>query len=264
MIEQFLLGTIQGIVEWLPVSSEGTLLLANEMLLKNSLSFEAAVRMALFLHFGTFLAALVYFRKDVGKLLKALLRFPQASKENQNIITFLIITTMISGVLGLTLIKCVEHLATDFAMNGRSITLLIGILLLGTAFLELRAKRSGYRNAPDINWWDGILLGIAQGFAALPGFSRSGLTVSALLLRKFDKTIALKLSFLMSLPIVLAGNIVMHFKDMHITKESLIGLAASFVFGLATIHILLKVAEKVNFGYFVLFFGLLTIAASLI
>jgi len=136
---------------------------------------------------------------------------------------------------------------------------------LNPAFLELNTKKKGgYRTVRDLKMIDGVLLGIVQGFATLPGFSRSGLTVSALLLCKLDKTYALKLSFLMSLPIVLGGNLVFNFNAFALSVEALVGLFFSFIFGLATIHLLLKIAQKVNFGYFVLFFGILTILSSVV
>jgi undecaprenyl-diphosphatase len=95
--------------------------------------------------------------------------------------------------------------------------------------------------------------------AVLPGLSRSGLTISALLLRKFDNASALKLSFLMSLPVVLGGNIVLNFKYFTFSTELLLGLIFSFIFGLLTISLLLKIARKVNFGWFVLIFGVVMI-----
>ncbi|VAW17354.1 Undecaprenyl-diphosphatase, partial [hydrothermal vent metagenome] len=124
-----------------------------------------------------------------------------------------------------------------------------------------KSKMISTRTPTDIKMIDSVTLGIVQGFAALPGLSRSGLTVASLLLRKFDEEQAIRLSFLMSIPIVLAGNILLNIKDFNPTLENLFGFFFSFVFGLATIHILLKVAKKVNFAYFVLLFGLLMIGS---
>ena len=92
---------------------------------------------------------------------------------------------------------------------------------------------------------DGVLLGVAQGLAALPGLSRSGLTVSVLLLRKFDGATALKLSFLVSLPIVLFGNLFLNLNDFAFSAEALVGLFFSFLFGILTIDLLLKAAKKI-------------------
>lgn len=110
---------------------------------------------------------------------------------------------------------------------------------------------------------ESLILGAAQGVAEwLPGLSRSGLTVAALLLRQFDDEVALKLSFLLSLPIVLAGNILLNSEYLYFNLSNLVALAASFIFGLLSIHWLLALARRINFGYFTLVFGLLVIASA--
>jgi len=264
MFEQIILGIIQGVAEWLPVSSEGLVILAKTNLFHGSGNIEEGIHQALFLHFGTFLAALIYFRQDVRKLIKAIFSYKSQPPDIQKLFSFLFVATMISGALGLLLIKTFSHIASLLESQGTVITLVIGCLLLGTAFLELKAKKSGYREIRDLTVIDSILLGIVQGFAVLPGLSRSGLTVTALLLRKLDKAYALKLSFLMSLPIIFTGNLLLNFNASAWSVESLVGLLFSFIFGLITIHLLLKIAAKVNFGYFVLFFGILTILSAVI
>jgi undecaprenyl-diphosphatase len=142
------------------------------------------------------------------------------------------------------------------------INLIIGVLLLITAYLLIKAKRGGERTDESLKISDGVILGLTQTFASLPGLSRSGLTVSALLLRKFNSESAIKLSFLMSLPIVLAGNIVLNLGEFSLSINSFLALLFSFAFGFLTINILLKVAKKINFGYFVLVFGVLMILVS--
>ncbi|TGH65482.1 undecaprenyl-diphosphate phosphatase, partial [Escherichia coli] len=92
---------------------------------------------------------------------------------------------------------------------------------------------------------DGIFLGLMQGLAALPGFSRSGFTITALLFRKFNDTTALKLSFLMSLPIILLGNIILNYDEFKISIE-LVGLLTAFIVGIVSIHVLLALARKIN------------------
>ncbi len=264
MFEYILLGTIQGIAEWLPVSSEGLIVLAKTNILHSSDSLAATISQALFLHFGTFLAAFVYFFKDVLFLTKAIFNYSAQKEQTKKTLNFLIITTLISGVFGMSLLFILTNFVSQFEATGKTLTLIIGFLLLGTATLELKNKQQGYKDLNNLNYKEGIFLGFIQGCAALPGFSRSGLTVSALLLRKFEKKHALKLSFLMSLPLVLGGNILLHANNFSWSLAHFYGLLSSFIFGLATIHILLKIAEKINFGFFMLGFGLLTILSSLI
>lgn len=264
MIEQIILGIIQGIAEWLPVSSEGLIILAKTNLFHSDEPFEQMVRLALGLHFGTFLAALVYFRNDVKQLLTTLIRYKTQPAEQQKLIVFLILSTAISGSLGLLLIQSLGDLMAHAGNQSKWITFAIGCLLLGTAYLELRAKRGGYRQTKDLTLADGILLGLVQGCAALPGLSRSGLTVSTLLLRKIDKATSIKLSFLMSLPIVFFGNLILNWNALRGEANHLVSILFAFLFGLATIHLLLMVAEKINFGYFVLLFGVLTILSAMV
>ncbi len=151
-------------------------------------------------------------------------------------------------------------------MRGRDCSraepLLTGSCLLITGLLQFIKKESGSRLTKDLNIKDGIFLGIAQGFAALPGISRSGLTVAVLLLRRFGPTQTFRLSFLMSIPIVLAGNIVMNLgaNDFHI--EHVIGLVFSLVFSLVTIDLLLKIARRINFGIFVIAVGALVVFSA--
>jgi undecaprenyl-diphosphatase len=96
-----------------------------------------------------------------------------------------------------------------------------------------------------------------QGLAALPGFSRSGMTISGLLFKKIDDTQALRLSFLMSLPIILIGNILLNLGDFQFVGNMIWGFLFSFVFGLATIHGLMTLSKKIKFGYFVIIIAML-------
>lgn len=263
MLESIILGAIQGIAEWLPISSEGAIVLVKNNFFGGG-ALSDTIQLALFLHLGTFFAALVYFRHDVASLLKALVRYRVSSGPDRRLLRFLILATLVSAVLGGILFWLIGRIESDSAFTGRAVTAAVGALLLVTAYLQLKAGKEGERELGEKIRTDGILLGVVQGLAVLPGLSRSGLTVAALLLRKFRDTEALRLSFLMSLPMVLAGNIVLNLGDFSITPALLAGLLASFVFGLLTIDILLKLARKIQFGYFVLVFGILTIAAALL
>jgi len=142
----------------------------------------------------------------------------------------------------------------------------MSILITGYLLLTSSKKRvyDNNRTIYNLTIVDSLLLGFVQGIAVLPGLSRSGLTVSSLLLRNVDDKTSLRLSFLMSLPIVLAANIFLNFKDLILIKEFYIALFFSFIFGLATIHLLMKFAEKVKFGWFVVLMALMMILAGFI
>ena len=262
MLEAITTGIVQGVAEWMPVSSEGLLVLIKTNFF-GSESLGVAIEESLFLHLGTFFAALIYFRKDVVHLLKQLFSWNTASDEDKKILKFLIVSTIIGGLIGLAILQAVKTVYATTEVSGIAVNVLIGLLLLITGVSQL-ATKSGSKRENDLTTGDGVLLGILEGLSALPGVSRSGSTVSGLLLRKFDKEAALRLSFLMSLPIVLAGNIVLNLNKMLLTTEALAGLLCSFIFGYLTIGALLKLARKVNFGYFVILFAILTLAATLI
>ena len=265
MFEQIVLGTIQGIAEWLPVSSTSLLILAMQNFFGHQDGFQVLTQHTMFLHLGTFLAAIIYFRQDVGQMAVALFRYRSQPKEIQNLTVFLIVATLFSGTVGLILRKLITEWTDQFSSTAKPITLIIGVFLLLTAWGQLKIKSlEGHKTLRDLGVRDGIILGIVQGFAAIPGLSRSGLTVATLLLRNFDRGHALKVSFLMSLPVVLGANVLLNLRAAAWTPLALVGVLTSFSVGLASIHILLRLAQRINFGYFVLAFGVLTILSVFI
>ena len=264
LIEQIVLGIAQGITEWIPVSSEGMIVLIKTMVFGHEGPLEEIISEALFLHLGSVLAATIYFRSDITRLFFALFKKEDSDDSVRPLLIFLIISTLISGVLGIILLKTLSGIISQWPASTRILTLAVGLCLLITGALQLSKKETGSRLTKDLNIKDGILLGIAQGFAALPGLSRSGLTVAALLFRKYGATQSIRLSFLMSIPIVLAGNIVMNMGGNDFQAEHIVGLGFSFIFSLLTIDVLLKVARKINFGAFVIAVGALVVLSSLL
>lgn len=264
IIEQIILGIIQGIAEWLPISSEGMILLAKTAIFKNPASLESMISEALFLHAGSAVAAIICFRKDISRLLLSFKKYPDKNSSDWKLICFLVISTMISGILGLFLLQTLSNTLAGNTASSQIILLFIGICLLITGGLQIIKKTAGQRTANDLTIKDSVLLGIVQAFAVLPGLSRSGLTVAALLLRKYTGPDAIRISFLMSIPIVLIGNIVMNIKGNAFHIEHLVGLGCSFLFSILTIHVLIKAAQKINFGIFVLLMGLVIIISAFI
>lgn len=265
IIIQFILGAVQGITEWLPISSSGMITLINSNFFGIT-DIGQLLHMALFLHIGTFFAALIYFRKDVLQLTKSLFNYKSSDLETKKTLRFLIIATLISGLIGLALLKFLTSFESQSEITGKTITFFIAILLLFTGVIQIKISSRGLKKETELKNSDGILLGLAQGVSSLPGISRSGITVSTLMLKKFNDTTALRLSFLMSLPIVLIGNIFLNIPDFAqvVTSASLVGLLASFIFGFATISALIKISRKINFGWFVLGFAILMLGSLVI
>lgn len=263
MAESIISGVIQGITEWLPVSSEGALVLIKANFFNKDFEIGEAIQYALFLHLGTFFSALIYFRKEVIRIIKDLFKYKKISGERKHLIWFYSLVTLFSGMVALSILKVLEMALGDLKVTGKLVTLGIGVLLILTALVQFK-KRVGLRTEKEVTKSDGVLLGIIQGFSILPGLSRSGLTVAGLLLRKFQDTDALKLSFIMSLPVVLGGNIILNLDRLVFDFNSLIGFCFSFFLGIVTIHFLLKLTKKVRFAWFVLFFALITIISVFI
>ncbi len=264
MLESIVLGTIQGVAEWLPVSSEGLIALA-KIHLFGGVEVSDAIRLAVFLHLGTFLAALVYFRKEVWSVVQTVFRYQNAGEDSRWLLWFLVLATAVSGIVGAALLQGISELEGQLQLTGKAVTGIIGVLLLVTGFLQFQKKVTDKKEASKrLSIADGALVGLAQGLSILPGLSRSGVTVSTLLLRRYPEQVALRLSFLISLPAILGANILLNAERFTFDIASIFGLALAFLFGWITIYYLLKLARRINFGYFAVFFGLLMLVAVLV
>ncbi len=241
MWTEILAGIIQGIFEWLPVSSEGIVALFSQYFFKevNPLDF------AIFLHLGTILAVLVYFFKDWLKVL---------TFQNKKLLKFLILTTIISLIVGYPCYNIVRNAAL-----GNFLLLITGLGLLATAYFH-KSKRNFRLKSK----WLVPLAGFLQGLAVIPGFSRSGATIFALSLGKLNPKQILKLSFMMSVPLVLVSSIYLFIKNPVLVSSSWLATLFSFLTGLATLHFLLKIAAKINFYKFSLIFALICLGGAFI
>jgi undecaprenyl-diphosphatase len=262
MLESIVLGIVQGVTEWLPVSSQSMLVMAKTKLFHaNDLS--GIIQQALPLRWGTFLAVLFYFRRDVWALFTAAGSLRKAGEETKKTLFFIIFTAIMTGLLGATLLATLMPLTYYFQTSGKLIALFFTILLFVSAILQKDLKNRPEKTTQGLALSDALVLGIAQGLAILPGLSRSGSTIACLLLRHFDKTTTLRLSFLMGLPVMLAGNTALGFtQSMVFSAEALAGLLSSLIFGLLTIQGLLKVAEKIDTTRFTFLLAFLFLLAA--
>lgn len=248
ILQSIILGAIQGITEWLPISSKSQVVLAATAI---GISPDEALSYALFMHIGTLLAAIFYFRNEFISALKG----SKAGERN-----FVIIGTLCTAITGLPLFLLLRK-SFDFS-QGLLITALIGIGLLITGILLLKIRASGSRNEGAAQPKDAALVGLAQGFSVLPGISRSGTTTAALLARGFSQDSALRLSFMLSIPTVAAAevgfSIIEGFPPLDLSVAvAMVGSA--FIFGILSISTLVGIARRINFGTFCLALGILAI-----
>ena len=253
--EAALLGLIQGLAEWLPVSSEGVLTAVQSLAFGDSLT--DAVNFSLWLHIGTALSALAALRTDVWDVLRNVVSRPTAPSP---ITAYLVVATISSAPIGFLLLTGLFEFSERV---GAAAMVVVGVLMLVTGALLLRSRSSGTRTRDDVRWPDAVLTGIAQGLAALPGLSRSGLTVGVLLWRGVDRREALTLSFLLSVPASLgAGLYAAISAGYYASPQAAVALAVSAVTGFATIRALMAVGRRLNFGWFVLLMGAAIVAGA--
>lgn len=247
-LQAAIIGFLQGIFEWLPVSSEGVVTLTMTGLFgKSGLS---SVNVAIWLHLGTMLAALLYFRQDFKKIILGLpdylMRKKYQESKERKLISFLILTTLITGAIGGAIYL---YGLQNLAHYPKLLTGLMGIALLGTGLLRFYSS-SQERKTKSLNYKDSVFTGVLQSLSVLPGVSRSGSTVFALFYREFDAKEAFRLSFLLSVPAVLIANIgIQLFSEIQITASLLFATLISFLVGYLTIDLILKIAKKTEVAY---------------
>ncbi len=246
----FLAGLLQGATEWLPVSSSGQVVLLLEGM---GVDAEDTLALAFFLHFGTLFAVLARLRGDVREVLGDLGKWRE-----DPMVRFLLVATVVSLVVGFALVQTLEE-AVEGSLGGVFLTLLVGAMLIVTGFVLRTAKgRLGDRKVEDLADGDAAVLGLVQGLAALPGISRSGMTVSALLMDRVDADEALRLSFLMSIPVTIAvvlyELVIWDIASIGVVPVT-IGVGASFVFGYLTIDGLLALSRRIDWSVFCVIFG---------
>ena len=250
------LGLVQGVFEWLPVSSEG--LVAAVYTLLYDAEIDEAVGFALWLHLGTAPAALIALRREVVELARGLLARPSRASP---VVVFLVVATVVSAAVAFPLLLTLSELS---ATLGGGAMLMVGAAMLVTGAVQLRRPSDGARTGDDMRPFDGVLAGVAQGVAVIPGLSRSGLTVALLLARRMEARHALTLSFLMSVPASLGAALyVAASSGVEIDAETVVAALAAFAAGLATIRLLLGLAGRINFAGFAFAVGAVMVAGAL-
>ena len=261
VINAIILGIIQGLTEFLPVSSSGHLEIAKAILGEEKVG-EESLLMTVVLHFATALSTLIIFRKDVVDLFKGLLQFKNNSSFQ---FSFKIVLSIIPAALvGIFFIDEIE------ALFGGALMLVGGMLLI-TGLLLLLADKAKY-SEKQVGIKDATLIGISQAIAILPGISRSGATISTAVILGVDKEKAARFSFLMVVPLII-GKMAKDVLSGNIQYESdtflplLIGFIFAFITGLVACKWMIKLVKNSQLKYFAYYcfaVGGIVIASSII
>ncbi|MEC3906594.1 undecaprenyl-diphosphate phosphatase [Tamlana sp. 2201CG12-4] len=255
IIDAIILGIIQGLTEFLPVSSSGHLELGKAILGDQSVPEESLI-FTVVLHFATALSTIVVFRKDILELIKGALKFKWS--EDLQFITKIAISMIPAIIVGLFFEKQLEQL---FGGN----ILLVGFMLLITAILLFFADKAKNTNK-KVSFQNAFVIGISQAIAMLPGISRSGATISTSVLLGNDKTKAARFSFLMVVPLIfgkiakdiLSGDL--SYDSSNFTSLS-IGFIAAFVSGLFACTWMISLVRKSKLTYFAIYCAIVGIIA---
>jgi undecaprenyl-diphosphatase len=239
-LQALFLGILQGLTEFLPISSSAHLILAPRFFgwqnsLLDSLTFDVA------LHAGTLLALLWYFWRDWMELTRGFFRILRTARPNdfqERLIVYIVLATIPAAVAGLFLEKTVE---SSFRNPG-----LILLPLVVVSFLMIFAEARSRSSQPleSLNLKDAVTIGFAQALALLPGVSRSGITITTGLLRGYNREAATRFSFLLSTPAI-AGAAVLHLRHILSAENTdwslfAIGFASSAVVGYLAIAFLIR------------------------
>jgi undecaprenyl-diphosphatase len=247
-IEALLLGLLQGVAEFLPISSSGHLAVAQHLFALSDLP----VLFDVFLHLATLAAVFLYFRQKIWTLLCALFRWvgrkpAPGDSSLLRMIAALLAGTAVTAVFGLALEKFIPQMPVKVVCGGFIITALILIVSSRIA--------AGSKPVGTVTVAQGLIIGLAQGIGVLPGISRSGATIAGALFVGVDRKTAGEFSFLLSIPAIL-GAFVLELRHLDALSGAvsgsvlLAGCAAAFASGLGALVLLMRLIQRGNLAWF--------------
>lgn len=270
IIQGILLGILQGIAEFLPISSSGHLAVAQKLF---GLS-DVPLLFDIVLHLATLAAVILYFRKKIAKLFVILwqwLMHKTSAEDGDNIdilagntergrrtIIAVFVTTVVTGAIGVFTSKLIPDMSLKITASGFLVT---AALLIISAFIEKRRKAAQQTFTPTSDTHKGInvaqaaLIGVMQGIGTFPGISRSGSTIAGALFGGLDRAAAGEYSFIVSIPAIL-GAFVLELKDLDKVGTSIgatpviAGCAAAFAWGYISLTVLMKIIKKGRLEWF--------------
>ena len=260
VLYSIILGVVQGVAEWLPISSKTQVLIVSQYLF----AFPTAVAFALglFMEVGSLGSASVYFRREIFSLLK-----------DRKLLAYLFVVTVVTGVVGVPLFVLSERLLQRSYNIGIPMIVLGAFLIFDAIYIRFSRRSPKTGGLKDMSLKHYVAIGLAQGLAALPGVSRSGMTTSTMLFMGVEPKDAFRLSYLAYIPASLGafGATLVFSRDEVTTAITTIdsgGIAIAIVtaglVGLATISLLLRFAKKNNIYVVTLVLGILALAVGLL
>lgn len=243
MLKYIILGIVQGLTEFLPVSSSGHLVIMQRIL---GIA-EQQIAITVILHLGTTMALVIFFFKDILRLLRDI-----------KALFLIFIITLITGAIAIA--------GRDFFESLFSTPRFVAVAWLGTGIILLLTKRFTDSKRSDINIKDAIILGFTQGVAIIPGISRSGITISTLLFRGIDRKVCFAFSFLASIPLMLGAAILelkkIEFALKVVPQYFAVVFISSAITGILALWILMSVVKRAKlyyFGYYCILAGIITL-----
>jgi undecaprenyl-diphosphatase len=254
LMQTIILGLIQGLTEWLPISSTGHLRLAEHFL-----NLNVPILFDVLLHGGTLIVTLLFFHKDIKNILVALAKW-DFKTENGKLIPLIIVGTIPTALIGVIFGNAIEALFSN-------------LLPIAGAFaicgVVLYSSKIGNDSNDSIGYLEALAIGTAQGIAIIPGLSRSGLTIAVALLLGIKREKAFKFSFLLSVPAII-GALGLTFYTQHDAlafagvdwTEILAGIAVSMIIGYFALRLLRKIVADKKFYFFAFYCWLLSIVLT--
>ncbi len=246
MLEQvmgtIILGLIQGLTEWLPISSSGHL-----TVLAHFLDLATTPLFDIVLHVGTLFVVMFFFRREVKNMVSALVHFDFRT-EYGRLVPLIIVSTIPTAIIGLIYVQFFEDILQGILPVG--ITFIIGATIV-------YVSKYGKESTENMTYFAAIVIGIAQGLAAFHGLSRSGVTISAALLLGLKREKAFKFSFLLSIPAIIGDLVVEAYKQHGQIATSglgwpelLVGVTVAIIIGYFALKFLSDIVQTRRFHYF--------------
>ena len=254
MIDIIILGIIQGIAEFLPISSSAHLIIFRDIFgIGTNIGSNIELTFDLALHFGTLLAIIIFFFNDLFKILMEGLTKGVKTKDGK-LFWYLILATIPAGIVGVLF----EDIFDSF-FRKQLWLIAIALIVMGIIIYLVDKKSKISINIKEMKWYQALIVGCAQVFALIPGFSRSGTTITASRALGLNREDSAKFSFYLSVPVVAGASLLSLIKDdtLAIILDNLmifgVGILISFITGLLCISFLLKYIKKNDFKIFMIY-----------